>query len=301
MSDSFKFYLNDIARYPLLTAQEEIHLSRLIQDANALADLAEDASPEQKAILRKGKRAKDILIKHNLRLVVSCAKKYMNKVKGTVFSIDDLVQEGTIGLNRAAEKFDGTRGYKFSTYAYWWIRQAISRGIEAQLRAIKIPVNQIEKINKLNQFKIQFMQTNGCSPTLQEMADFAERPIEEILMWHHRVQPIISLDRSVVDDGKALVHAIPDETSNEDSFNSLVKEEQIKSVTKAFEALNERERLVLSRLYMDSKLDGGKWTNTSVAEDLGISRERTRQIRERAIVKLKQHATQCTKSKLRLS
>ena len=290
MSDSFKFYLGNIGRYPLLTAQEEIQLSRQIQNANELADLAESPSPEQKAILRKGKRAKDVLIKHNLRLVVSCAKKYMNRVTGTIFSIDDLVQEGTIGLNRAAEKYDGTRGYKFSTYAYWWIRQAISRAIDGQLRAIKIPINQMERINKLNNFKVQFQQINKRTPTLDEMAEFADRPVDEIMMWHERIQPSISLDRQMVDDGQPLINTIADEASFEDVFSSLVKEEQIKSMTDALDVLNDRERSVITRYYMETKLDGSRWTNACLAKNLGISRERTRQIRERAIVKLKVQA-----------
>ena len=145
------------------------------------------------------------------------------------------------------------------------------------------------------------MQSNGRPPTFKEMADFADRSVEEVAMWQQRIQPNISLDRSMLDDGNPLMSTIADETSNKDVYSSMITEEEKSSMAAALTSLNERERSVITRYFMEDDLEGTRWTNARLAKHLGISRERTRQIRERAIVKLKQHTTQCTKSKLPLS
>jgi len=290
MSESFQSFLNDIGRYPLLTADQEIELSRKIARFIELRDADGELTTKEKRELRIGQRAKDKLINSNLRLVVSVAKKYQNKIKMTTLEISDLIQEGCIGLERAAEKYDGTRGYKFSTYAYWWIRQAINRGIDTQLRSIRIPTNQLEKINKLHRFKIEFMQNHGRKPTLDEMVEYTGKPASEILMWHERLQASSSLNQSCHEDGSPLIDVIADPTFNTDALDDCIKDEQMDAIVSGLDKLNDREYDIISRYYFSTSTSRNHETFSGIAQDLGISRERTRQIKERALMKLRLHA-----------
>ncbi len=201
MSDSFKFYLDNIGKYPLLTADQEIELSRRIVAWLEIDEQRQEKTDPppltmaEKRVIRSGERARQQLINSNLRLVVSLARKYANRIQGTGLELADLCQEGCIGLARATEKFDGTRGYKFSTYAYWWIRQSITRSIDHHSRMIRIPTNTIENINRLAVWSNQFQQMNGRVPTLQEMADHVDRKPEEVMIWFERSSPHRSLMR----------------------------------------------------------------------------------------------------------
>ena len=290
MAESFQLYLNQIGKYPLLTAEQEIELSRKIARFIELRDADGERTTKEKREMRIGQRAKDKLINHNLRLVVSVSKKYLGKINRSNLELCDLIQEGCIGLERAAEKYDGTRGYKFSTYAYWWIRQAINRAIDTQLRMIRIPTNQLEKINKLHRFKIEFMQVNGRAPTLDEMSEFTGKPVAEIMMWHERLQSSSSLDQSCHDDGSPLVAVIADSASNNDALDDCIKDEQMDKILQGLDKLTDREYDVISRYYFSTSTSRNNETFSAIAQDLGISRERTRQIKERALMKLRLHS-----------
>lgn len=290
MAESFQLYLNQIGRYPLLTAEQEIELSRKIARLIELRDADGERTAKEKREMRVGQRAKDKLINCNLRLVVSVSKKYLGKISRSNIELCDLIQEGCIGLERAAEKYDGTRGYKFSTYAYWWIRQAINRAIDTQSRAIRIPTNQLEKINKLHQFKVQYMQENGRAPTLDEMVEYTGKPASEIMMWHERLQSSSSLDQACHEDGSPLVAVIPDASSNNDALDDCIKDEQMQKIVDGLDKLTDREYDVISRYYFSTSTSRNHETFQGIATELGISRERTRQIKERALMKLRVHS-----------
>lgn len=290
MSDSFRDFLDGIGRFPLLTASQEIELSRKIARYVELRDAEGERSKKEKQEMRIGQRARQKLMNCNLRLVVAVAKTYTNKIERCSLEICDLIQEGCIGLERAAEKYDGTRGYKFSTYAYWWIKQAINRSIDAQSRTIRIPQNQLEQINKLYRFQIDFMHTHGRNPTIKEMAEFSAKPESEIVMWKDRMQEVCSLDKMYQDDGAPLVNLIADPASFNDALNSCIKDEQMEVIRGGLDKLDDRQYEVISRRFFGG---GGKRdyeTYASIGRDIGFSRERTRQIAERAMMKLKYHA-----------
>lgn len=290
MAESFQLYLNQIGRYPLLTAEQEIELSRKIARLIELRNADGERTAKEKREMRVGQRAKDKLINCNLRLVVSISKKYLGKISRSNIELCDLIQEGCIGLERAAEKYDGTRGYKFSTYAYWWIRQAINRAIDTQSRVIRIPTNQLEKINKLHQFKVQYMQENGRAPTLNEMVEYTGKPASEIMMWHERLQTSSSLDQACHEDGSPLVAVIPDAASNNDALEDCIKDEQMAKIVDGLDKLTDREYDVISRYYFSTSTSRNHETFQGIATELGISRERTRQIKERALMKLRVHS-----------
>lgn len=289
MAESFQLYLNEIGRHPLLTPEQEIDLSRRVFKFVELRDSDGERTKEETRLMRQGQRAKDKLIKSNLRLVVSVAKKYLRKVDGTSLELCDLIQEGCIGLERAAEKYDGTRGYKFSTYAYWWIRQAISRAIDTQVRMIRIPSNTLENINKLGRYNAEFLQTHDRKPTIKEMMDFTGRSRAEVIMWLERMRSHSSLDKLCHEDGSPLIDQIPDESNNLNALNECIKSEEIGRLESALSKLSDREYDIISRYYFGTAKSGRDETFANIAKDLKISRERTRQIKERALVKLRLH------------
>lgn len=290
MAESFQLYLNEIGRYPLLTADEEIQLSRQIARLIELRDAEGERSAREKREMRIGQRAKDKLMNCNLRLVVSVAKKYLGKINRTSIELCDLIQEGCIGLERAAEKYDGTRGYKFSTYAYWWIKQAINRAIDIQTRIVRLPTNQLEKINKLYRFQIEFMQSHGRKPTMEEMVEFTGKPESEIMMWNERLQASGSLDQTNLEDGSPLISTIADPTSYDGALNYCIKDEEMEAIQDGLEKLTDREYDVISRYYFSTRTSRNHETFAGIARELGISRERTRQIKERALMKLRLHS-----------
>ena len=194
--DLVRSYLRDIGRVPLLTHEQEITLGRQVQQLmeietleaelesrdgvkparDQLAKAAELSTVQLKRKLQQGHRAKERMVAANLRLVVSVAKKYTKRN----MELLDLIQEGTIGLVRGVEKFDPTRGYKFSTYAYWWIRQGLNRALSTQSRTIRIPVNVNEKLTKLRAAKARLMQSNGLAPSAEQLAESMKLPISEV-------------------------------------------------------------------------------------------------------------------------
>ena len=185
MTSSLSAFLGEIGRHQLLTPEQELMMGRKVQAMVAITErchLAGGSGPaceysdEEKGVIRRGERAKNQMITSNLRLVVNLAKRY----QGKGLDLLDLIQEGTLGLTRAVEKYDPTRGHRFSTYAYWWIRQGLNRALSTQSRTIRIPVNVNEKLTKLRAAKARLMQRNGLSPSGEQLAEFMEIPIAEV-------------------------------------------------------------------------------------------------------------------------
>ena len=260
VDDSVKMYLKEIGKIDLLEPEEE----RII--AQKMAEGDEDA--------------KETLINSNLRLVVSIAKKYMNRG----LSLLDLIQEGNIGLIKAVDKFDYTKGFKFSTYATWWIRQAITRAIADQARTIRIPVHMVETINKLTRIQRQLVQDLGREPTTEELADAMGMEPAKIREIQKISQDPISIDKPVGEEEDShLVDFISNDelaAPEEEVARNLLKEDLIK----ALGTLTERERKVIELRF--GLKDGVPMTLEQVGKKLGVTRERIRQIEAKAIRKL---------------
>ena len=261
--DSVRMYLREIGKIPLLKSKDEIALAKRI--------LAGDQS------------AKRILAEANLRLVVSIAKLYI----GRGLSLLDLIQEGNLGLMRAVEKFDYTRGFKFSTYATWWIRQAITRAIADQARTIRIPVHMIETINKLIRVQRQLVQELGREPTAEEIADQMDMPLDKVEHILKISQDTVSLETPVGEEEDShLGDFIEDKESMSPEENAIY--ELLKGhVTEFMQFLTPREQKILK---MRFGLEGERGhTLEEVGKEFGVTRERIRQIEAKALQKLKQH------------
>ena len=267
VTDPVRQYLRDIGKVPLLNAQQEIDLAKRVEDGQ--------------------QQAKHQLISANLRLVVSIAKKYV----GRGMSLLDLIEEGNIGLMRAVEKYDWRRGYKFSTYATWWIRQAITRAIADQARTIRIPVHMVETINRFNRTQRRLMQDLGREPTPEEVAEalgIDPAKAREIVKVS---QEPTSLATPVGDeDDSALGDFIPDEKSRpeEQATRELLKEH----LDDVLNTLSPREKRVLQLRF--GLEDGKQRTLEEVGKEFGVTRERIRQIEAKAVRKLK-HPTRAKK------
>ncbi|HVE80531.1 MAG TPA: RNA polymerase sigma factor RpoD [Candidatus Dormibacteraeota bacterium] len=261
--DSVRLYLREIGRVPLLTAQEEVELA--------------------KRIAKGDKAAKDKMVEANLRLVVSIAKKYI----GRGLDLLDLIQEGSAGLLRAVEKFDYTKGFKFSTYATWWIRQAITRAIADQARTIRIPVHMVETINKLIRTQRRLVQELGRDPLPEEIAAEMEIDVDKVNHILKIKQDIVSLEAPVGDDGDSnLGEFIPDEesmTPEELATHQLLKEH----VNEVLALLTPREQKILRMRF--GLEDGRSHTLEEVGLEFGVTRERIRQIEAKALAKLRKH------------
>ena len=299
--DSTRTYLQEIGEVPLLTAAEEVELASAISDGNEaeveLADLAvtgERVQLERVALVRlrrrqrAGEMARDRLTRANLRLVVSIAKRHV----GRGLPLLDLVQEGNLGLMRAVEKFDPTKGFKFSTYATWWIRQAITRSIADQARTIRIPVHMIETINKLMRVQKQLVQEYGREPTPDEIAEEIHLPVERVRAVLKMAQQPISLQAPVGDsDDTSFGDFIEDKTAEnpmEEAGFSMLKEK----INEVLDTLTEREREVLEQRF--GLKDGYSRTLEEVGRQFQVTRERIRQIEAKALRKMR-HPTRIRK------
>ncbi|MBI3978610.1 MAG: sigma-70 family RNA polymerase sigma factor [Chloroflexi bacterium] len=281
-------YLREINRVPLLTAEEEVVLAKAIETGRAAAkrlDRGEWHRSGERGRLQQqvqhGEEARRRLTEANLRLVVSVAKKYMGR--GLPFL--DLIQEGNIGLQRAVEKFDYHRGFKFSTYAHWWIRQAITRAIADQARTIRIPVHMIEQIGNLFRVSHRLEQRLGREPTAEEMAQEMNTSADKVRQIIRAARQPISLETPVGEEEEStLADFIAEEetiTPSEAVARQLLKEH----VDDALDQLNYRERVVLRRRFgLD---DGRSRTLEEIGDELGVSRERVRQIEGEALAKLR--------------
>ena len=262
--DSVRLYLREIGKIPLLTAEEELALAH--------------------RVVAGEKRAKDAMAEANMRLVVSIAKRYV----GRGLDLLDLIQEGNTGLLRAVEKFDPDKGFKFSTYATWWIRQAITRAIADQARTIRIPVHMVETINKLLRTQRRLTQELNREPTNDEIAAAMEMDVDKVEHIMKIKQDISSLDASVRDDEEdsVLGDFIEDEdtkTPTESASEQLLKE-QVKQI---LGTLTEREQKILRlRFGLD---DGKSHTLEEVGQEFSVTRERIRQIEAKALAKLRKH------------
>ncbi|MGB4761839.1 MAG: RNA polymerase sigma factor RpoD [Candidatus Saccharimonas sp.] len=264
--DSVRLHLREIGKIPLLSAEEELELAQRVKAGE--------------------KRAKDKMAEANMRLVVSIAKRY----SGRGLDFLDLIQEGHTGLLRAVEKFDPDKGFKFSTYATWWIRQAITRAIADQARTIRIPVHMVETINKLLRTQRRMTQELNREPTIEELAKELEMEPEKVEYVMKIKQDISSLDAGVGRDGEdedsVLGDFIEDEdsaTPEESAANQLLKE-QVQSV---LSTLSEREQKIIK---MRFGLDNGKsHTLEEVGQEFAVTRERIRQIEAKALAKLRKH------------
>lgn len=264
--DSIQMYLKEIGQYPLIHANEEKELAKRIE--------------------RNDIEAKNLLARANLRLVVSIAKKYVGRSAN--LTLLDLIQEGNLGLFKAVEKFDWTKGYKFSTYATWWIRQSITRALADQSRTIRIPVHMVETISKYKQVHRRLSQDLGREPLAEEIATEMNIPVEKIHVIENISQETISLEQPVGDDDdkSTLENFIPDDKilrPDQESSRRILSD-QIRGV---LNELNPKERRILEMRY--GLIDGIQHTLERVGEEFGVTRERIRQIEAKVHEKLRQH------------
>jgi len=289
--DLFRQYLREIGRIPLLTAVEEVELARAVEaglfaDEKLLHcfDLRSEDRRDLHVLVLHGQAAKRKLIEANLRLVVSIAKRYI----GRGMSILDLVQEGNLGLIRAVEKFDYARGYKFSTYATWWIRQAMSRALADQARTIRVPVHVVELMNRVVRLQRALLQANSIEPTPEQIADVLGVPEERVVEVLRLAQEPVSLHAPVgEEDDVALGDLIEDAdaVSPADSVAVMMLREHLDTL---LSTLGEREKRVVQLRY--GLTDGEPHTLEEIGRTFGVTRERIRQIEAKTLAKLRGHS-----------
>ena len=291
-ADSVRAYLKQIGKVALLNAEEEVELAKRIeaglyatQKLTELADKGEKLPVQQRRdmqwICRDGDRAKNHLLEANLRLVVSLAKRYTGR--GMAFL--DLIQEGNLGLIRAVEKFDYTKGYKFSTYATWWIRQAITRAMADQARTIRIPVHMVEVINKLGRIQRELLQDLGREPTPEELAKEMDITPEKVLEIQQYAREPISLDQTIGDEGDSQLGDFIEDSEAVvavDAVSFTLLQDQLQSV---LETLSEREAGVVRLRF--GLTDGQPRTLDEIGQVYGVTRERIRQIESKTMSKLR--------------
>jgi RNA polymerase primary sigma factor len=286
--EALPVYLQEIGRVPLLTASAEVELATAIETGLAASERLRQsesltaAEVEQlEAQINHGREARRRLIEANLRLVVSIARRYMNRG----IALGDLIQEGNLGLLRAVEKFDYHRGFKFSTYATWWIRQAISRALADHARTIRIPVHMVENINRMTRAMSRLQQELGREPTVEEISQAVELPPERVREMIAMLPQPMSIDTPLGDDQDSqLADFIEDENAVdlEDSAQRMLLRDQVQMV---LDSLSGRERRVIELRY---GLDGAPdRTLSEIGDALGVTRERIRQIEAKALRKLR--------------
>ena len=291
-ADSVRAYLKQIGKVALLNAEEEVELAKRIEAGLfAVEKMRESAEKGEKLpvaqrrdmtwICRDGNRAKNHLLEANLRLVVSLAKRYTGR--GMAFL--DLIQEGNLGLIRAVEKFDYTKGYKFSTYATWWIRQAITRAMADQARTIRIPVHMVEVINKLGRIQRELLQDLGREPTPEELAKEMDITPEKVLEIQQYAREPISLDQTIGDEGDSQLGDFIEDSEAvvpADAVSFTLLQDQLQSV---LETLSEREAGVVRLRF--GLTDGQPRTLDEIGQVYGVTRERIRQIESKTMSKLR--------------
>ena len=289
VSDPVRMYLKEIGKVPLLTAQQEVDLARRIESGLAAAGEMAEAEDSLSVVeeerleakVADGLRAKRQLIEANLRLVVSIAKRYV----GRGMLLLDLIQEGNLGLMRAVEKFDYTKGFKFSTYATWWIRQAITRAIADQARTIRIPVHMVETINKVTRVQRQMLQELGREPSVEELGAKLDMIPERVREIQRISQEPVSLEAPVGDEDDSLLGDFVEDPGAIAPADAAARALLTEAVEEALEQLSERERRVVRlRFGLD---DGQLHTLEEVGKEFGVTRERIRQIESKTLAKLR--------------
>jgi RNA polymerase primary sigma factor len=288
MGDSVHTYLKSIGRTSLLTAEQEVDLAKRIEAGlfaehklDTEPDLSEDFRRDLEAVAEDGRRAKAHMLEANLRLVVSVAKKYTDRG----LSLLDVVQEGNLGLIRAVEKFDYSKGYKFSTYAMWWIRQAIQRGFADSARTIRLPVHVLEMLSKLSRVERDMHQRLGREPTPEELAVELDRTpdqIEELLRTSR--QPI-SLDSTIGEDGETSIGDLIEDVDAPEASEMVDRQLMAEQLRSALDALTPREATIMSMRF--GLYDGNPHTLDEIGRALGLTRERIRQLEKQSLSKLR--------------
>lgn len=283
MPSALSAYLGEIGRYQLLTPEQELTLGRKVQALVVLQERCQDAGGQgpgcvydvlERRTIRLGQRARQHMITANLRLVVNLAKRYQNKG----LDLLDLIQEGSLGLTRAVEKYDPTRGHRFSTYAYWWIRQGLNRALSTQSRAIRIPTNVNEQLTRLRAARARFLQANGMVPKASQLAQLLPMPLDQ-------VEELLGCElRSI--SGSALLDLVPS-----DAMAPMELAEQAERSASVWTLLNQstmtakERRVVVLHFGLDG--DDNSRTLAQVARELDCSREYCRQVVQRSLVKLR--------------
>ena len=290
-SDTVRLYLREIGQVDLLTVEDERRLAQLIEEGkiaaariDEMADSAEFEPGEERMLLRavsRGERAKSELIQANLRLVVSIAKRY----SGRGMQLLDLIQEGNLGLMRAVDKFDHTKGFKFSTYATWWIRQAITRSIADQARTIRIPVHMVEHMNRVTRAKRQMHQELEREPTVDEIAANVQLPPDRVRELLRISQDPLSLDSPVGDEDEANLGDFIEDESVDSPADAATRMMLHDAVGQVLGELSDREQEIVRLRF---GLDGGRAkTLEEVGQEFGVTRERIRQIEAKTLAKLR--------------
>jgi len=289
VSDPVRMYLQEIGRVPLLDAQQEVELSMQMETGRRAVEKLKsgrEAGPAEKAILerarRDGERAQQRLVEANLRLVVSIAKKYV----GRGMPLLDLVQEGNLGLMRAVDKFDYRKGFKFSTYASWWIRQAVTRALADQGRTIRVPVHMVETINKLAAVQRNLNQELGREPTIEEIASDLELEPAKVSELRRIAQDPVSLEAPLGEEDDSTLGDFVEDTEAEAPVRAASFKLLQEYLGVVLEELNERERQVLVMRF--GLADGRIHTLEEVGRDFRVTRERIRQLETKALAKLRQ-------------
>ncbi|MEJ2860313.1 sigma-70 family RNA polymerase sigma factor [Actinomycetospora flava] len=288
-ADLVRVYLNGIGKTALLTAADEVELAKRIEAGVYAAHLLEESgqdleqqrAADLRAVARDGRRARAHLLEANLRLVVSLAKRYT----GRGMPLLDLIQEGNLGLIRAVEKFDYTKGFKFSTYATWWIRQAITRGMADQARTIRLPVHLVEQVNKLARIKRDLHQTLGREATNEELAEESGLTPEKVAdLLDHSRDPV-SLDMPVGSEEEAPLGDFIEDAEATDAESTVISGLLHDDMRRVIATLDDREQNVIRLRYgLD---DGQPRTLDQIGRQFGLSRERVRQIEREVMVKLR--------------
>ena len=283
-SDPISWYLATIGRVPLLTPAEEIELGNQVQAMMRLAeeDRGESYSDHEKKLIRIGRRAKDRMMKANLRLVVSVAKKY----QGKGLELLDLIQEGSLGLERAVEKFDPTRGYKFSTYAFWWIRQSMTRAIACQARTIRLPVHLSERLTAVRKVSLDLAHKLGAMPSRKEIAEAMAMPLDELDALLRQALTTSSLDAPVNgEEGRSFLGDLIADNTHVEPLDQVERGIHQEQLGRWLSHLTEQERQVLELRF---GLEGEeRHTLAEIGRMLDVSRERVRQVELKALRKLR--------------
>jgi RNA polymerase primary sigma factor len=286
--DPVRMYLKEIGKVPLLTAEQEVTLAQRIEAGLHATErlelepnVTEEAQASLEAVAVDGQLAKRQLTEANLRLVVSIAKRYV----GRGMALLDLVQEGNLGLIRAVEKFDYTKGFKFSTYATWWIRQAITRAIADQARTIRIPVHMVETMNKVLRIQRQMLQELGREPTVEEVAIKVEMTPDRVREIQRIAQEPVSLETPVGEEDDSFLGDFVEDPAAIAPATAAARALLTEAIVEALEELNDRERQVVRlRFGLD---DGQVRTLEEVGKEFGVTRERIRQIESKTLAKLR--------------